>query len=248
MLEKKISSLIYFGTTLRYLQDVKEGYHVKSKGTVLDNIKAFLRNLDEFGLTVTRRAAYKLVDISKELEQLTEPALSADHAIRLCDIMDKMRPTLFAESGGMISYVVSERRFPIERLMDDPGHLFATGVFEKLPDIAQQDFSEAAKCLAFERSTAAAFHMLRGTESVLRYYYCEKVKRKRVDLMWGPMIQTMKSMPRRFPGPLLNHLDHIRVSFRNPTAHPEKSYDIDESQDLFSICIEVANRMIQDLK
>lgn len=46
---------------------------------------------------------------------------------------------------------------------------------------------------------------------------------------------------------LLDNLDNIRVSFRNPTQHPEKRYDIDEAQDLFNLCIEVVNRMAKDL-
>jgi hypothetical protein len=162
--------------------------------------------------------------------------------------MKELWPTLAAESGGMKAYIISERRFQVERLVTDVGGLFATGAFEKLPVLSQQDFSEAAKCLAFERATAGAFHMLRGTESMLKHYYCCKVRRKRADLMWGPMIISMRRFPKRFPQPLLNHLDHIRSSFRNPTAHPEKMFDIDEAQDLLSICIDVANRMVQDLK
>ena len=46
---------------------------------------------------------------------------------------------------------------------------------------------------------------------------------------------------------LLENLDLIRRSFRNPTAHPEKSYDIDEAQDLFGLCIDVVNRMAREL-
>jgi hypothetical protein len=47
------------------------------------------------------------------------------------------------------------------------------------------------------------------------------------------------------PAGLLNNLDNIRVHFRNPTAHPEKVYDIDEVQDLFGLCVEVVNRMVR---
>jgi hypothetical protein len=159
--------------------------------------------------------------------------------------MKEIWPTLRAESSGMIAYTISERRFPIEYLMDNVGRLFAKDTFDKLPAIAQQDFIEATKCLAFERSTAAAFHMLRGTESVLKHYYCTKLHRKRSELMWGPMVVSMRRYPKRFPALLLNQLDHIRSSFRNPTAHPEKLFDIDEAQDLLSICIDAVNRMIQ---
>jgi hypothetical protein len=65
--------------------------------------------------------------------------------------------------------------------------------------------------------------------------------------MWAAMVQSMRSMPLRFPKILLNQLDHMRDGFRNPTAHPEKIFDIDEAQDLLSICIDAANRMILGL-
>jgi len=39
-------------------------------------------------------------------------------------------------------------------------------------------------------------------------------------------------------------LDNIRRSFRNPTQHPDKIYDIQEVQDLFGLCIDAINRMI----
>ena len=116
-----------------------------------------------------------------------------------------------------------------------------------MPDIARIDFAEAAQCIAFMRSTAAAFHMLRGTESVLRHFYSQKIKRKRVELTWGPIVSELRSKT-RISSLLLNHLDHIRSGFRNPTAHPEKVYDIDEAQDLLSLCVDATNRMMQDLK
>jgi hypothetical protein len=81
--------------------------------------------------------------------------------------------------------------------------------------------------------------MLRATEETLKRYYCDKIKRNRSNLMWGPMITSMRARPKSFPAALLNHLDHIRAGFRNPTAHPDKVFDIDEAQDLLSLCIDV---------
>lgn len=248
MLEKSISWLILLGTSQRYLQEAKAGRSIKGNGFVLDNIDRFLNRIDELGFTVTRRAAGKLINLKDQLEKADNAKLTEQQAKRLGKIMSELRPTLVAEAGGTLTYIVSERRFPIERLVDDISGLFARDVFESLPEIAQHDFSESGKCLAFERSTAAAFHMLRGTEAVLKHYYCQKVKKKRSDLMWGAMIQSMKAMPKRFPEVIINQVDHIRSGFRNPTAHPEKLYDVDEAQDLLSICVDATNRMVQDLK
>ena len=163
MLEKPIGWMIYFGTTLRYLQDAPSRT-IKGTGQVLYNIDRFLQSVDELGFTVTRRAASRLSNFREKIDKATEARLSEAEVTELKEIMKELRPTLLAEAGGTVAYVISERRYPIEKLLDDPGSLWATDVFRDLPQLAQYDFGEAAKCLAFERPTAAAFHMLRATE------------------------------------------------------------------------------------
>jgi hypothetical protein len=247
MLEKTVRELIQIGSRQEYLERIATSKtSVHGEWMVIGAISRFFSDLEGLGLTVTIRAASQLREFRNELAKTPADTVLGDaNHERLQELMKEVWPTLAAESGGMIAYLVSERRFPVERLMGDVGGLFAKDVFKKLPSISQQDFTESAKCLAFERATAAAFHMLRGTESALKWYYCNKLHRNRSDLMWGAMIASMRKYPRRFPAPLVNHLDHIRHSFRNPTAHPEKIYDIDEAQDLLSICIDVANRIVQ---
>ncbi len=113
---------------------------------------------------------------------------------------------------------------------------------------ASRSLSEAGKCTAFERPTAAAFHLMRATEAMLRKYYCAVVRRSRRTLMWGPMVRHLRE--RRDSsrhGPVLEQLDHIRVSFRNPTQHPEMRYTMDEVQDLWGVCTDVLSRMARQL-
>ena len=124
----------------------------------------------------------------------------------------------------------------------------AKGVFEALPDISKYDFMEAGKCIAFERATAAAFYTMRGTEGVLRHYYCSIIKRGRVaKLMWYDMVQHLRKRRDAPPKALLDNLDNIRLNFRNPTQHPEARYDMDEAQDLLSLSIDAINRIYKDL-
>jgi hypothetical protein len=250
MLEKSIERFVFFGTALRYLQDTDSHYLVtatKNGLGVVENIEEFLRQLQEMGLIVTWRAAGKLRNIKETIEEAGENTLTKERSAEIREIMRELRPTLEAEASGMVAYIVSERRFRTDHLLKYPERLFTARVFGKLPEFAQKDFSESAKCLAFERPTAAAFHMLRAIEATLRYYYCKNVHRKRCVLMWGPIVQSMKSMPRKFPKTIVAQLDHIRDAFRNPTAHPEKIYDIDEAQDLLAICIDASNRIVADL-
>jgi len=158
--------------------------------------------------------------------------------------MTDLQRTLQAESAGNVAYFVTDKRLDVDKLLGRPEDLFAPDVFQNLPEIAKYDFTEAGFCIAFERPTAAAFHLLRGTEGVLRTLYCDMVKRDRVEpLLWGPMTDALRKRRKPPAVELLNNLDNIRRSFRNPTQHPEKIYDIHEAQDLFGLCVDVVNRM-----
>lgn len=244
MQSKPISRYIFFGTALRYLQDVKTGWRVHGDGRIPENVNEFLACLDEFELPVTQRAARELVELKDELAKSgSDHQLTSDEARKLNETMNALRKTLFAEAKGNIAFIVVDKRIDVNKLLSDVPALMAPGVFESLPDVAQYDLMEAGKCIAFERPTAAAFHLLRGTEAMLRHFYCSVVKRKRVELLWGPMVKSLRERRKPPPAALLDNLDNIRRSFRNPTQHPDKIYDIQEVQDLFGLCVDVLNRM-----
>ena len=245
MQSKSIVEYVTFGTALRYLQDVTNGEPIHGDAMILDTIDRFLTNLQKFGLKVTSRAAYPLSTVRDELAK-TDPkhVLTTDEATRLGKIMTDLRRTLMAEALGIMAFVVTDKRLDVNKLLQDVRGLLAPKVFDAMPDIARYDFTEAGRCIAFERSTAAAFHLLRGTESVLRNYYCSIVRRNRVKpLLWGAMVESLGKCRKPPERPLLDNLDNIRRSFRNPTQHPEKVYDIEEVQDLFGLCVDVVNRM-----
>ena len=248
MKQRAIRRYIAFGTILRYLQDVGQGASVHVKHSVCDNIDRFFDHLDEFELPVTRRASEELEALRKEFQaRPTGHQMSAEEARKLNDAVNGIRGTLLAEAGGNFAFIVTEKRLDVSKLLSDVSSLMAQEVFGKLPDVAQHDFIESGECIAFELPTAAAFHILRGTEDVLRHFYCCVVRRGRDDpLLWGPMVISLRARRRRPPpASLLDNLDNIRRSFRNPTQHPDKIYDIDEVQDLFGLCVEAVNRMVK---
>jgi hypothetical protein len=246
---KSLNDYIGVGSAIRFLIDVRAGWPVHG-GFVLDQIAVFLESLAAFDLDVTARAAQTLRAFEATMKKTDEKhGLSGAEAIELKEIMVDLKRTFKAEAQGKFVYVVTDKRLDVSKLLYDVPGLLAANTFAGLPSIAQVDFSEAAKCIAFELPTAAAFHLLRGTEAVLRDFYCSIVKQNRLPppLMWGPMIDQLRARPAPPPKPVLDHLDIIRENFRNPTLHPEMVYDIDEAQDLFSLCIAVANRMLKVL-
>lgn len=235
-----------FGTGFRYLQDASAGYPIHGSGVVLGNLETLFKKLEELNLRVTIRPAGDLKKLFTELRATpSDSKLDAAQAKKLNTTVQSLRQTLEAELMGMNAYVVSPKRIEVERLVTDPAALFAPDVFTALSPIARYDIAEAAKCIAFERPTSAAFHLMRATEEALRGYYCHFVKRDRLDpMLWGPLVQALTLHRKAKVHDALNrNLDNIRVSFRNPTQHPDKVYDIHEAQDLWGLCVDVINRM-----
>lgn len=250
MIPKNVWTYINIGTGFRYLQDAKKGRTIHGDGCIIQNIERFLRHLDDMGLHVTARAVYKLEELYEELlEKEKNSKLSEDETMKLRDIIKEIRPTFRADARGIFSYIVAEKRFSTDKLVERIDELFTPEVFDKLSYIAQYDLREAGRCIAFERSTAAAFHLMRAVESVLHSYYRKFIRPAKTNLTWGQMTHALqnKQSGKKPDGTTLNQVDHIRSAFRNPTQHPEKIYDIHETQDLFFICIDVTNRMIAEI-
>lgn len=235
-----------FGTNVRYLQDAREGFLIHGRGKILENVGTLFKRLRELDLRVTMRAASALRQIEDELkETAADGKLTAAQAKQLAGCIENLRQTMEAELKGIEAYSISPKRLDIGKLIADVPSLFAPGVFASLSPVAQLDLAEAGKCIAFERATAGAFHLMRATEEVLRCYYCHFVRRDRLDpMLWYPMVQALQKHRRaKKQDALHRNLDNIRLSFRNPTQHPDKVYDIHEVQDLFGLCVDVINRM-----
>jgi hypothetical protein len=241
---------INLGTGFRYLQEAEEGRSIHGDSVITGNIELFLNNIEAMGFKVTARATYKLKKLYDSFLEKDEKAkLSTKEAKELKEIINVLRPTFSAEARGIFTYVVTDKRLSTDKLIGEVNELFAPEIFNDLSDIAQYDFKEAGKCIVFERPTAAAFHLMRGVESVLKIYYKKYIRPAQTNLTWGEMTNPLKSKNRgKLPNKItLNQLDHIRKGFRNPTQHPEKIYDIHEAQDLFSLSVDVTNRMISEI-
>lgn len=251
MESQPIRKYVYLGGAARYLEDAQEGRPIHGEGFVLANINQLLSYLESLDLPVTARAAryVGLIKMRNELAELDEDAkLAADQATELGREMRKLRVTLFSESEGKEAFVVTSKRFDVQKLLHAPSELMAPGVFDELDEPISYDITEAGRCIAFERPTAAAFHLMRATEAALRTLYCAKVKRKRVDpLLWGSMVEHLRKRSDAPPRPLLDGLDNIRHNFRNPTQHPDAIYDIQEAQDLLSLSLDAVGRVVRAL-
>ncbi|WP_292367579.1 hypothetical protein [Methanoregula sp. UBA64] len=251
MKSQTIDYWILFGTELRFLQDAESGGLIHGNGRYLENIVRFLNNLDKNNLKVTARAAVTLKIFQEKIKNKDKDAVfSEDEAKELQEIMKGLRNVLFAESQGYSAYIVTDKRIEVEKLLNNVPCLMEANIFDELSSTTQYDFKEGCKCIAFERATAAAFHLLRGTEAELRqlYYKKKKVPKKNQNsfISWFDMVKELRSLKDpSIPISLLNNLDNIRENYRNPTQHPDLMYDIEDVQNLFPLCVDVVNRMVK---
>lgn len=112
---------------------------------------------------------------------------------------------------------------------------------------AAYDISEAGKCLALDRATACAFHLMRVIEvGIWRLGTALGIE---LNTKWGwqklindglePAVNALpeRTDTERHRKKMLQqaraHLHAIRLAWRNDTMHPKEQYDIEEADEIF---------------
>jgi hypothetical protein len=261
MEKRSTAAYVWIGTAVRYLQDSREHARIFGRARLEGNIDDLLVSLERAEFFVSLRLAAPLAEMVEgwraefeehdgDEEWAESRRLTTDEATRLLRTAGTLRDAVVAEAAGQVAYVASDGRYLVAKLLEDIGALMGQGVYEKLPDLAKFDFEEAGKAIAFDLPTAAAFHLLRGTEAVLRDFYMKVVKRDRIPepRMWAAIVADLRKRRSAPPAMLLNNLDSLRAHYRNPTQHPEKTYDLDEAQDLLALAFDAVGRMVRHIE
>jgi hypothetical protein len=240
---------IRIGLWLRHLRNTVAG---TKAGDLLKRLETLKQILVESNLEVSL-ASMQGDHYTEMLEQVkalaADTPISAQLVTSVVKQVGVVEDVVFAESVTKQIYVVPQRRFNSKYLLSSPGSLLKIGAYDKLEEVAKSDFSSSCRCISFGEGTAAAFHILRATESTLKKYYCHHRKQKRLDKpMWGNMLVQLKAKTKnKPPAHLLATLDLIRENYRNPTQHPQATYEIDAAQDLFGVCLDVIGKMTDEL-
>lgn len=248
MLAQDSYEYIKIGLAIRYLR------HFVSTGTAGSALEAerdLRTHLGKANFSVSLAAcnASCYAELVNELEAKNRTDAVDALAAKMSEEFERIEATVFAEASTKRIYSLPARRFNTEFLLTTPEKLLKEGAFEKLNEIAKIDFASACRCILFGEATAAAFHILRATESVLKVYYCHHRRQNRLQKpMWAGMVDQLRAKTRnRPPAALLASLDLIRTAYRNPTNHPEAIYQIDSAQDLFGVCLDVIGKMTDEL-
>ena len=157
---------------------------------------------------------------------------------------------LGAECQVLDTYFISKKGvYSTADLVDHAHHHIPEPTRAQLPEQTKSDFDQAGKCIAFDLATAGAFHLLRGTEAVLRQYYeavvpgTKKAPAKMRN--WGVYIKLLSDHGAEIK--VTSLLTHLKDAYRNPVLHPEENYTDERVQVLFGVCISAIVMMVEEL-
>jgi hypothetical protein len=189
------------------------------------------------GLEVSAISARRIVNLLKGCDVVKDKKLE-----ELIDEANKLHSKLLDEMS-LVTYLTIEK--DKQRYLAE--NLFGDSVTEAFPSTII-DIEEAGKCLAFERSTACVFHLMRVMESGLRVLgntlelpastnrNWETILRKCDDELRKPLDQrsaVWKSDDEFFAGATAM-LRSVKDAWRNPTMHIEKVYTEAQAESIWN--------------
>jgi hypothetical protein len=126
-------------------------------------------------------------------------------------------------------------------------HGFPAMIGERFPQ-AIYDMEEAGKCLALERATACAFHLMRVTEYGLQALGKKVgIAHERPD--WEPVIRKIDAELKKpyaereykgmadFLAHASAHLNAVKVAWRNRVMHVERKHTIEEAREIYLLVV-----------
>lgn len=207
-------------------------------------------------LKASRAALHSLISaLNDGIKETKESPEAADknglpfELYRISWAAEQLAPVLRAELSVQAVYQIAPKRaYDIDTLIDNGTTIFSEGVRSNFTLDERYDIEQAGKCLAVEVPTAAAFHLFRAGESVLRRYYTIVVGALPKPKMrnWGAYLKNLRKC--NAEPKVLSALDQIKDLHRNPVLHPETKIDIDEALSLVGMIESVISAMTADMK
>ncbi|MFC2021291.1 hypothetical protein ACFLU1_05880 [Chloroflexota bacterium] len=200
------------------------------------------------GLTVCRRTGHEFINAvaeerkwihdtpSKDWEQ-ADP--SVDSIFRsVIDKAKEFQAVLSEELQTLDTYHASQKGiYSTTGLIEEAEKVLPGSVLQKIDDKIVGEIRQSGRCLAFDVSTASAFHIMRATETVIHKYYlqvCKPKSKKKLD-NWGMYIAKLTQSQDSQVKEVVALLQQIKDRHRNLIMHPEVVLTPDEAFTLFEI-------------
>lgn len=254
MIRLDLSWFYRLATAMNALRRIQYDVPVSSISGVFATVRPWLHQLmtDPTISPALRSSKGPLVAVINRVDTLWSRGEDAQFSwgdyMALMGDLNSFETVLNSELAVLYSYYVLEKKpYSALSLIEEGQRLFPPALAAKVPE-AIHDLAEAGKCLAFEVSTAAAFHIHRATEAVLRRYWeavagsAPKPKLRTI----GVYLAAMKKLECG-DSKVIAALSQMNELHRNPTIHPETHLDMDEAIALVGIANSVVAAMLKEI-
>lgn len=219
-------------------------------------VKGWLRILLDDGLVPLKIAKSACQDLhnlvvgylpNQEFVFDKERQLNGYDIFALRRAVEEVAILISAELQETDSYFVDQKgAYSTKDLIEHAEIIFSAKVRKTIPDRAIKDVQQAGRALVFDLPTAAGFHIVRATESVIRKYYDIVVGGQPKKRDWGYYIEQLKGGGA--DAKIVAAIDQMRNLDRNPLIHPEAVLTEEDALALFGIAQSVILRMVLDIQ
>lgn len=259
-----VNEFYVFGHTLHALAEVQAGSKLQENFNTILMAQSWLENILQgqiVPLSVSKPAGDALLQTLSYMMQPLRPEATTEEAsaalekefgpfdvYTLTSNLATFETVLAAELQSLETYFVSKKLgYDTATLIEEAESLLPEAIRALIPDPAIEDMKQAGKCIAFEIPTAAGFHLIRATETVIRQYYEFFVGNppKPKVRNWGAYIKKLRGTVA--DSKTLGFLDHIREAYRNPVLHPDEVLSTDAAQVLLGVCVSAIVMMVNEM-
>ncbi len=158
----------------------------------------------------------------------------------ILNIISRLEQEILHHYSANTLFQFSNITFNSDVLFSDIESVFEADTWSFIPDSAKGDIAEGGKGLLFNLPTSASFMFLRSLEDCIRKLSCE-VTGKENQETFGQAIHTIQKNKDKFKNDntdferQLGFLKYIKDEFRNPSAHPDKTFSQKEAEQLFQV-------------
>ena len=161
---------------------------------------------------------------------------------QLRSILGEFHGRFIDENAASLVFMIE----PADRELVQNTQPFGAEVAQNFPS-ASYDVEEAAKCLALDRGTASAFHLMRIIELALRVFYGSLGLAAPNNPNWEKLLSPLRIESNKPPNQrsaqwradetfnarAFERLQGVRDAWRNPTMHIESKYTTEEARDIY---------------
>jgi hypothetical protein len=266
MIKPRAFDFYTFATYLHPASQLRAGAKLRDS---MDAIEVIARasamcmvfSLDDFSKrylpSAAQRASYLHYTIENKYRRSPEnggiPEILSESDIKeLQESIHAFETSLQDELGKLPMFYCEDEKIgnlSVDKLLKGASNGYPEKIKKHLPPSCLTEIDESGKCLVYDRSTAAGFHMLRSVELTIRQYLLAipgfimpPLNRQN----WGQYLDLLKQ--HSAGRDVTDHLYNIKDNYRNPLMHPEDTLEIDEAVSLFALCQSMNEMLIADMK